>query len=54
MSIIVFAIVIVLLAALLVWAVSLLTALPSVPKQIIMALIVVLAVVAIANRAGIF
>jgi hypothetical protein len=54
MTIIVFAIVVLLIVALLIWAVSMLTMIPNPINQIIMALIVLLGAVLIAQKAGVF
>ena len=54
MSIIIFAIVVILLLALVIWAIGYLTVIPAVPRQIIIALAILLAVVLIAQRAGVF
>ena len=54
MSIIIFAIFVILIIAMVIWGLSYLTVLPAVPRQIIMALVIILGAVAIANRAGIF
>lgn len=52
MSILIFAIVVLIIAALLIWAVDML-GLPSVPLTLVKVLIIILAAVAIAQRAGI-
>ena len=54
MSVIVFAIVVILLICLLLWAINMLTMLPNTPRQLLMALVVILGVLAIGNRAGLF
>ena len=54
MEIIIFAILVILVICLIIWGLSYLTALPAVPRQIIMALVVILGAVLIAQRAGIF
>jgi len=54
MSIIVFAIIVVLILALLIWAISVIDVIPNPPKQILMALVIVLGAVLIAQRAGVF
>ena len=53
MSILVFALIIIIVLALVVWAVGLLP-LPSPANQIIMVLAILIGALAIANRAGIF
>lgn len=54
MSLIIFAIVVILVIAMLIWGLSYLSILPDPPKQIIMCLIVVLGALLIAQKAGLF
>lgn len=54
MTIIVFAIIVIIVVALLIWAIQMLTMIPAPINQLLMVLVVILGAVVIAQRAGIF
>jgi len=54
MSLIIFAIVVILVIAMIIWGLSYLTILPDPPRQVIMCLVVILGAALIAQRAGLF
>ena len=54
MSIIIFAILVLLFICMVIWGLSYLTMIPAAPRQILMALVVILGAVLIAQRAGLF
>ena len=54
MDLLIFAIIVILVLSMIIWGLSYLTAIPAVPRQIIMALVIILGAVIIAQRAGVF